>query len=57
MKWRRGLAVLLFTVAFSATAHAGIGAAPELDPGIVGSAFLMIGGVALIVRGRRAKKS
>lgn len=54
MRLKNLLAVMMFTAAFVSMAHAG-SVTPELDPGVVGSAFMLIGGAALVIRGRRRK--
>jgi hypothetical protein len=55
MRFSKILAVLMFTLAFGSKAYAGL-PVPELDPSTIGSACLLIGGTALIIRAQRAKK-
>jgi hypothetical protein len=54
MKLAKICAVSIFVAALSATLHAGV-VTPELDPSVVTSACLLIGGVVLIVRANRKK--
>jgi|HubBroStandDraft_3_1064219.scaffolds.fasta_scaffold1013808_1 hypothetical protein len=54
MKLTKVWAIGMFAAAFSAVLHAGV-TAPELDPGTVTSACLLIGGAVLIVRANRKK--
>jgi hypothetical protein len=48
------LAVLVFVAAFSSGLHA-IALTPELDPGSIVSVGMLLGGVMLVIRGRRKK--
>ncbi len=54
MKLGKTFGLALFVTAFSSVAFAG-NTVPELDPGIVSSAMLVLGGLTLIVRSRRKK--
>jgi len=56
MRFSKILAVLIFALALGSNAYAGPPATPELDPSIMGSAFLLISGAALILRAQLAKK-
>ena len=46
---------LLLLVGLASFAHAGLAVAPEIDAGVAGGAFALIGGAALIIRSRRRK--
>ena len=48
------LAASLFVLGLACAAHAG-GPAPEMDPSMVGSSLLLIGGVVLVIRASRKK--
>ena len=46
--------LVLFVAGLSSVAYAG-GGVPELDPSIIASACLLIGGAVLVIRSRRKK--
>jgi hypothetical protein len=48
-----GILVLMASAGFAA---AGIGAAPEIDPTAAVGALALLGGGALVIRGRRRKQ-
>jgi hypothetical protein len=51
MKLIKTSAVLMLVAGFSSTLHASV--VPELDPGSVMSAGMLLGGVLLVIRSRK----